>query len=117
MSCLCVHQEDREKCTYSTLFFLPLGKTDARHSETVRRAAVYGGRAESAGGSETVNVQLLVDQMVGYVEHHDLAGDQRRDRNLLSGAEGGRETSGPETAPRAGLRPPVLHGTILNPPC
>jgi hypothetical protein len=35
---------------------------------------------------------------------------------LLSATEGGAEVSGPETAPRASLRPPVLHQTILNPP-
>jgi hypothetical protein len=38
-----------------------------------------------------------------------------RDRNLLSAAEGGTEASSPETAPRAGLQPPVLHETILKP--
>jgi len=39
------------------------------------------------------------------------------DRNLLSAAEGGAEASGPETAPRAGLQPLVLHETIHSPPC
>jgi len=35
---------------------------------------------------------------------------------LLSAGEGGKEASGPETAPRAVLQPPVLHETILTPP-
>jgi len=35
---------------------------------------------------------------------------------LLSTAEGGKEAGGPETAPSAVLRPPVLHAAILNPP-
>jgi len=35
---------------------------------------------------------------------------------LLSGAEGGAESGGPETAPRASLQPRLLHETILNPP-
>jgi len=35
---------------------------------------------------------------------------------LLLAAEGGAEASGPETAPRASLGPPVLHDTILKLP-
>jgi len=35
---------------------------------------------------------------------------------LLSAAKGGAEASSPETAPRASLRPRVLHEIILNPP-
>jgi len=39
-----------------------------------------------------------------------------RDRNLLLGVEGGAEAGCPETAPRAGLRPPMPHESILNRP-
>jgi DNA mismatch repair protein MutS len=54
--------------------------------------------------------------MVEMEETANILHNATRDRNLLSAAEGGAEVSGPESAPRASLGPPVLHETILNPP-
>jgi len=39
-----------------------------------------------------------------------------QDGKLLAPAEGGARVTGPETVPRAALRPFVLREDILNPP-